>query len=497
MAPAESPFCDTCQRNQMLVQNMMAEYIPDDDDPEYNKYVASADSYRAELEQRYPQVCDDCIGPVRQQIRAAGYAAKADHFRRILERSKENTAKLYSPRQNWTLRAISLGKWMYIVSTLIGLIFHAFGFMVKPEPSARGNDYFSWNTCLSQAFLARHVEQWCFNSTYLRTLAQRAVLADLLTLWWNPKLEQKTVRFGGRMRRLYTLWIMRLIVIGLRYASLSSWHDDIINDYYTHDALRFLRLQQGVMLAVLALSLLVTWKTVRIDYQSTATFMKPIDPHLPSAPNSIPSSANTSPYRPVRPDGSKFDTMAHGFISAFRDNSPPALPPSPTLSATSIRTHATDQSTPYIRRTTEYNDDNMDWTPTVRRFNPHGTDIVPSIFSQAPVAPAPKPPISLFTKPDPNPFRHRVPAAPKPTIRQDPWKPGVWAPALQESKENFFKKMMNDGSPNTRDTLANSTVPRNVKRDAELFRQPQLKYDDYGTPKTTGLEDTFNDLFSK
>jgi hypothetical protein len=496
MAPAESPFCDTCQRNQMLVQNMMAEYIPDDDDPEYNKYVASADSYRTELEQRYPQVCDHCIGPVREQIRAAGYAAKADHFRRILERSKENTAKLYSPRQNWTLRAISFGKWTYVISTLFGLIFHAFGFLVEQESSAQGNDYFSWNTCLSQAFSTWQVEQWCYNSTYMQTWAQYAILADLLTLWWNPKLEQKTVRFGGRMQRLYTLWLMRLIVIGLRYASLSSWHLDNLDRYHDRNALQSFHLQHGVMLAILVLSLLVTWKTVRIEYQSTAGFMKPIDPHLPNAPNSIPSSADTSPYRPVRPDGSKFDTMAHGFISAFRDSSPPGLPPSPTLSVTSIRSHATDQSTPYIRRTTEYIDDSMDWTPTVRRFNPRGTEVVPSIFSRAPTAPAPKPPVSLFAKPDPNPFRHRVPAAPKSATRQDPWKPGVWAPALKESKENFFQKMMNDSSPNTRESLASSTVPRNVKRDAELFRQPQLKYDNYGTPKTTGLEDTFNSLFS-
>jgi len=44
-------------------------------------------------------------------------------------------------------------------------------------------------------------------------------------------------------------------------------------------------------------------------------------------------------------------------------------------------------------------------------------------------------------------------------------------------------------------------IYKNVKRDAELFASPQLKYDYYGTMKDTGLEDsfesTFNSLFAK
>lgn len=255
MTPAESPFCDTCQRNQMLVQNMMAEYIPDDDDPQYNKYVASADSYRAELEQRYPQVCDSCIGPVREQIRAAGYAAKADHFRRILELSKKNAANFYTRRQVWTLRVISLAKWTYLLSILIGLVWHTFGVMVASDSYAQSDEFFSWNVCVSQAFTTRQVEQWCFNSPLVRSLVQRAIIADLLTIWWNPKLEQKTVRFGGRMRRLVSLWTMRIAVIGVRYTSLHYRQEDFLGN---DDVLQFLNLQHGVMLVVLVLVSLLT-----------------------------------------------------------------------------------------------------------------------------------------------------------------------------------------------------------------------------------------------
>lgn len=42
-------------------------------------------------------------------------------------------------------------------------------------------------------------------------------------------------------------------------------------------------------------------------------------------------------------------------------------------------------------------------------------------------------------------------------------------------------------------------VPKNVKKDEELFKKPQFKYDYYGYTgeKTTGLEDGFNHLFKK
>jgi hypothetical protein len=74
----------------------------------------------------------------------------------------------------------------------------------------------------------------------------------------------------------------------------------------------------------------------------------------------------------------------------------------------------------------------------------------------------------------------------------------VWAPPLKENTPNFFKeeqKARGGGGENK--GLDGLGVPKNVKRDAELFATPKLKYDYYGTMKDTGLEDTFNAMFSK
>ena len=111
----------------MLVNKTLAEYLPDEDDPQYAKYEASADAYRAELEQRYPQVCDTCIGRVRDHIRAAGYAAKTDNLRRVLEQSNRQRVTLSPPKEEWTVHVVNLAKWMYIFSISVGLTWHSSG----------------------------------------------------------------------------------------------------------------------------------------------------------------------------------------------------------------------------------------------------------------------------------------------------------------------------------------------------------------------------------
>ena len=102
----ESLFCNTCQRNQVLLNKTLAEYLPDEDDPEYDKYTSSLDAYRRELEDRYPQVCQHCLPRVQDQIRAAGYAAKADNLRRMIDRSREHSRTVQTSRQTWTLRTL-------------------------------------------------------------------------------------------------------------------------------------------------------------------------------------------------------------------------------------------------------------------------------------------------------------------------------------------------------------------------------------------------------
>ncbi|KAJ4349018.1 hypothetical protein N0V95_004955 [Ascochyta clinopodiicola] len=514
----ETLFCNTCQRNQLLLNKTLAEYLPDEDDPEYERYAASLDAYRTELEDRYPQVCPTCLPRVQDQIRAAGYAAKADNLRRIIDRSREHSRTAHTSRQTWTLRCIALAKWLYLSTVVVGLSWHAVALMVAPTAAHALGEHTTWSTCWKQAVFSRNVDQSCLVSSLALQLLQASLLTDLMTIWWNPKLASKTNSITGRMRGLKSLWFIRATVFVLRSASLFYWTNATVDP----SNLKAFQNTNMFLFASIFLSFTLTWKTVRIVYTPVAF---PEETYLPSAPNT-PNKRPRSSYKPAHPQISTFDTMAQGFTSSFQFDSTSALPPSPTLTEASTTSHYTDFTTPAGRSV--YQDDGMDWTPTARRFAPSAPDILPPQFgTRGPAQPASpslqrsQEPVSLFAKPDPNPFRHKVPAAPKAPAQAtlDPWKPGVWAPPLKETTPNFFKTERQTRSQTSRAKAVDGEagedgdagletgnggkglegfgVPKNVKRDAELFASPKLKYDYYGTMKDTGLEETFNGLFSK
>jgi len=504
--PAESPFCSTCEHNQALVQQLIAEYLPDDDDPEYDKYAAAYDGYRAELEDRYPQVCKKCEQRVNDQIRQAGYAAKADHLRRIMERSEQKRRAVQTTRQSLTLKVISLAKWTYIVSFFVQVLWHAFGTMMAPDERVWEEGdvptplVSTWDACLRQAAQEHSVDDWCVMSPDVTKIVFYALIADLLTIWWNPRLKDKTNSITGRMRGLKTLWAVRGAVLVLRGLSLYYWPRDSI----TPASLAPFFWMHTVMLAIMGLSALLTWKTVRITYQVPTSFRG-------GSPSSVPASAEKPPqssYKPAHPQAGMFDTMAHQFAAGINDEfESAAYPPSPTLTHTSYTTHATEATTPYTRKTTRVDDDAMEWTPTQRRFAPQQPTVHPSPWARREPSPPPQKPThphSLFAEPDANPFHRKVPAAPKPPaqVKANPWKPGVWNPPPKETVPNFFEqdRKARGGVGETKG-LDGFGVPKNVKRDAELFASPKFKYDNYTTPKETGLESvfeqTFNGFFSK
>lgn len=504
--PAESLFCNECQHNQALVQKLVAEYLPDDDDPEYEEYEAAFDEYRVELEDRYPQVCKKCEDRVNDQILKTGYAARADHLRRIMEKSEQKKRAVHTSRQALTLRIISLAKWTFLLSSFVQAVWHMLGFMMAPDervwedgdtPSVLQS---TWDACARQAFYHREVDECCVISPYVTNIVSYALIAEALTIWWNPRLKDKTNSITGRMRGLKTLWAIRVAVVGLRVFSLYYWPRSTVN----RENLTFFHYTHLSMLFFTAFSCLATWKFVRITYQSPASFRSSVDAHSASAPTS-PEKSRKKSYKPAHPNPTQFDLMGHDFASGLDDDSgSAAFPPSPTLTNASYTTHATEATTPFGRKTHRDIDD-MDWEPATR-FGVTKPTVHPSPFARHDPTPTPRQPHSIFTERDPNPFHHKVPAAPKAPAhaKAAPWKAGIWAPPVQGTTQNFFRddhNARNGGGVGEMTGLDGLGVPKNVKRDAELFASPKLKYDYYGTMRDTGLEDrfeeTFNSLFAK
>ncbi|KAJ2712435.1 hypothetical protein H4R19_002754, partial [Coemansia spiralis] len=61
-------FCASCQRNQELVRQILAVYLPDEDDPDYQSRFDQADEYAQALRRRYPLVCRQCQLRVNERL---------------------------------------------------------------------------------------------------------------------------------------------------------------------------------------------------------------------------------------------------------------------------------------------------------------------------------------------------------------------------------------------------------------------------------------------
>ena len=82
------PFCDSCISNQTLLVQNLAAFLPAEDHPDYDTYVSALPAYKAELELKYPQVCEDCEDRVRQRLQRNNYVAKTSALGIFLKQRK-------------------------------------------------------------------------------------------------------------------------------------------------------------------------------------------------------------------------------------------------------------------------------------------------------------------------------------------------------------------------------------------------------------------------
>ncbi|KII93775.1 hypothetical protein PLICRDRAFT_101031 [Plicaturopsis crispa FD-325 SS-3] len=82
------PFCHTCQTNQMLLMNLLSNYLPPPEDPEYSRRVELLPEYRESLHLRYPPVCTDCLPLVEEEIKKKDHMARTRALGGWLKESK-------------------------------------------------------------------------------------------------------------------------------------------------------------------------------------------------------------------------------------------------------------------------------------------------------------------------------------------------------------------------------------------------------------------------
>ena len=232
-------FCETCLKNQALLTQTLSNYLPSLDDPRYDQYEASYPEFKRRLEERLPQVCAECEPRVQQRIQQAGYAAKADHLRRVMERAKHSRASAES--WVWRWRAAALG-WLLQSAAFCGhLAFHGLGVLAVEEPGLRDDTAPpSLRTCFEMGFHHRNVPPGCVDSA--RPLLSWATMLALLTIWWNPIMGRKAM---VRVRGLEEFYKLQCILLLARLVSWYLFREDSEHDFDVKTA----KAIHGVMLA--------------------------------------------------------------------------------------------------------------------------------------------------------------------------------------------------------------------------------------------------------
>jgi hypothetical protein len=150
-----SIFCSNCLKNQYILNATLSNYLPSQDDPAYSQFEARLPAYRKELEDRYPQVCAECEPRVRERLQQAGYHAKADHIRRVMERSR---ARRVADIWGWRSLVIKSGGILYWTSFATQLLWHAMGALTDQSIYPESASAF---TCFEQLLSQRRVAASC------------------------------------------------------------------------------------------------------------------------------------------------------------------------------------------------------------------------------------------------------------------------------------------------------------------------------------------------
>lgn len=105
----DSSFCHECIRNQTIVMQIMANYLPDESDPEYDQLLQNYSSYKREVESRYPLVCAHCKPFVNRKLLQVN--------KRLWSMVKDNTDPT-------TVQTLAFGNGpLLIVGIVIGICF--------------------------------------------------------------------------------------------------------------------------------------------------------------------------------------------------------------------------------------------------------------------------------------------------------------------------------------------------------------------------------------
>ncbi|KAL8829543.1 MAG: hypothetical protein Q9170_006120 [Blastenia crenularia] len=396
-----SLFCQRCIQNQHIVNQALAEYLPSQDDPRYLEFERRSFEYRKKMEADFPQVCEKCAPAVEDRIRSTGYAAKTDHLRRMMHRTRNGgmTHNCWS----WKRVVAMLGAIGWSIGLLGQFLLNILGSFPMIEADEGLRDYDepdSMTRCIVHGAFSLQSTYLCKGLT--QPLLGYACASSLLCFWWNPRMQYKLAGGYGRIVSHIEYYKLQLMALVIRFISWKVMAKDspVQIDPQAARALHGFSLVVGIILTILS------FHTIRIDQQPLVSFQENYEPLVPVRSDQQAETANRHTQRALSP-------LSKRRLEPFPIEK---LAPKPQQSAYQPLTPPSEE---------DAEDYTMEWSPQ-HNFRPASSYRIPQ------------------TKPvydGPSPFHGTIPDAPiswAQRLRNPPKPP--FQEALESKKENFFAK---------------------------------------------------------
>lgn len=509
----DSAFCQACIKNQHLYRSSLAQYLPSERHPEYTRLLENLETFKAELENRYPQVCENCVERVQSKMKRALYGAKADAHGRLLERTRRNGGPGAKPR-TWLeyMQGIGATAWawgIYLqIACLVVLLIHG---IVQNTTGSTDNDIFlssetSSSFAQSVQSLVELATSFLFSipktfTTALPAATKASLILSIGSIWWNPQWRFTRKQNLHTVFGLHGWYAQQCVLLSLRLLTWVGRDSRFLSDA---GAPMTLALHAFILAFTIWISVYAT-KKVRVKPKklfATAPDRETLLPRRKNSGTSIPGRPNTLldaleslddepvlPSSPVTPTATinyaSPESHRRGDAGTFR-----AQQQTPTKSngtsgimrPTSLSANLSHSAGQVLADAAGGPDpDAMEWTPTVsqhRAFN-SGLSAQRNMqsFNNAPSCPERS--VFWFKVP-------QAPMNPARKLRNPPAQPLLAAPSA-EAKENFFKNATSDRQFTS--PMFGDRKPRNYE-----FAQPKF-FPPGSDEDGTGLADLLGKSF--
>ncbi|KAI8388853.1 Ima1 N-terminal domain-containing protein [Radiomyces spectabilis] len=161
-------LCENCQSNQILIYQLMSEYIRDEDDPKYDYYVKTADAYKASLQEKNP-LCEECQAKVENLLAEQ----RADLRRRRINEKLHRSLQTKSPKRPSKFQYTMQGL-LWFLSHSLTVLFCILAFLYpRTQPNYTTNN--QWTS------IEFYKSAWSSMSTVLVDLWQRGFETNVAT----------------------------------------------------------------------------------------------------------------------------------------------------------------------------------------------------------------------------------------------------------------------------------------------------------------------------